>query len=153
MLTVDCWGSLGNLAREENYSPTWEQDCSSVVSDFAPNHRRRNRKENRRFSQMWPSDMEEEKTEVPNKYRYSSLVRQDQECWVFDPPFNLEPAGHHPGLRQQTRAGSVQHGGHPELHPQHQHRQHSTTTVSQIEYEWITFELTYRQETATRREK
>lgn len=22
---------------------------------------------------MWPSDMEEEKTEVPNKYRYSSL--------------------------------------------------------------------------------
>ena len=42
---------------------------------MAPSHRRRNRKDTRRFSQMLTSDLEVEKTEFQDKYRYSSLVR------------------------------------------------------------------------------
>ena len=84
---------------------------------------------------MLNSDLEEERTDFPNKYRYSSLVRQDHpEMLSFDFPLNSEPAGHPPGVGEQAGAGPVQHGGHPELHPQHQHQQqqhHPTATVSQ----------------------
>ena len=72
-------GSLGNVTREELYSPC-EGESSSVITDFAPLEKRRHKRESRRFSQMFSSDfqMADEKTEsetdLRNKYRYSSLV-------------------------------------------------------------------------------
>ena len=72
-------GSLGNVTREELYSPC-EGESSSVITDFAPLEKRRHKRESRRFSQMFSSDLQmaDEKTEsesdLRNKFRYSSLV-------------------------------------------------------------------------------
>ena len=53
-----------------------------MVSDLAPSQRRRDRRDVRRFSQMFTSDLEKERKEFPDKHRYSSLVRQDERVSV-----------------------------------------------------------------------